>query len=190
MHELWNLRAITPAYSAVVDKWLSLLAGPDVKALRDWIIAAVDVERPCAPLYLYGNRGTGKGLFVAGLARLWTLGGPVGQADVVSDYPGRMIECPLVHADVQILDHDPDLIQAAMCDAGESLLRGMRLIVTSNGHLGTLPPNWLSIYTLDAAAEYLASFSARTANRLVEDDEIAAHALYLAEVSRDLSLPS
>jgi len=75
-------RALEPEFSPRVEMGLLLMAGPYHEQLRRWIAGLSRPDLPCRALVLSGEPHTGKSLLLVGLSRLW-LNGPANLRDVV-----------------------------------------------------------------------------------------------------------
>ena len=203
-HAVCPLRQIKPAFHPQIDHWLKLL-GPKV---IEWVAAAPRLDRQCAALYLEGPKSAGKGLLAAGLARLWTTGGPSNLKRIMSNFNADLTRCPLIFGD-EALPREKDITARFRELVGsnhrtvneknvpEYPIRGaVRVILAGNNdNLFDVSSSDLSHEDVDAVAarivhvklntdsvEYLKSLGGPTGvNDWIEKDLIAAHALWLAQ---------
>lgn len=90
---------IVPREHPQIHEWLTLIGGDHPDKLLDWLATFRQVEKPTCALYLKGPPGTGKGLFYAGLARLFAAGEFVPYSALVTDFPEELFRSLLVVAD-------------------------------------------------------------------------------------------
>jgi hypothetical protein len=93
------VRPIVPTFHPAIDQWLGILGGSESEALRTWIAYVLDLDLPCAALYMEGAPGSGKSLLAKGLARLWREGPPTMLEQVFGNWNDSLAKCPLVFAD-------------------------------------------------------------------------------------------
>jgi hypothetical protein len=93
------MRPFTPTQHPDVHAWLIAMGGDMSEKLLDWVACVTKLGQQCAAIILEGESGAGKGLFAAGLAKLWTVGPPTSFDAIVGDWNSRLTECPLVLAD-------------------------------------------------------------------------------------------
>lgn len=96
---LTPLRPLVPEADPQIDTWLRALAGPRYGDLILWLQELPDLDQPLSALYLEGPPDSGKSLFSAGLARLWTTTGPTSAVDATENFNDAIGYCPLVVAD-------------------------------------------------------------------------------------------
>ena len=65
---------ISPKKNDDVAAWLKEFAGAYHEKLLDWIATVAQLSRPTCALYIQGPPSSGKGLFCAGIASLWSSG--------------------------------------------------------------------------------------------------------------------
>lgn len=96
---------LEPVRSPIVEEFINLAAGSDAELMRDWLAALLDLENPCAGLYLEGPPRAGKGFFAAGAASLW---GHNRRPTEFEKFSGASkfsyIETPLIHLDEGVDD--------------------------------------------------------------------------------------
>jgi hypothetical protein len=96
---LTPLRKLDPLADPQIDTWLQTLAGPRYNDLILWLQELPDLDQPLSALYLEGPPDSGKSMFAAGLARLWTTTGPTSAVDATENFNDAIGYCPLVFAD-------------------------------------------------------------------------------------------
>lgn len=90
---------LDPAFDSQVDHWLRLLGGTRADRLLDWLATAPDLTRTTAALYLKGSASAGKGLFAAGLAKLWGASVAAFEDVLGSAFNSALLNCPIVFLD-------------------------------------------------------------------------------------------
>ncbi len=118
-------------HSKIVEQALSLIAGADTlqhAKLLDWLACVPMISEPCAGLYLYGKRGTGKSLIAAGCARLWRTEGLTEIDDITENFNSKLAKCPLVFADERVPkdgrgEPQTDLLRKLVQDRSRSFKR-------------------------------------------------------------------
>lgn len=175
---IWQKRDIEPARSELVEGWLAAMFAERLADVVEWLHAALDTERACPTLYLYGARGTGKTLLARGLARVWAPGEP---SDVIDFFN---VSIPLanpvclgeVPQDSEVAEHD---------GLGTRPGIGARLVLVHHTKRQlVLPEHWLVMYVRENAWRFLEGVSRERLEPLVSGDEIAAHVRWLAEQPR------
>jgi hypothetical protein len=68
------VRDLTPAYSATVERGITLLCGKHASSFRHWVGGLLRQDKPCRALIMSGDKGLGKSMLLDGLARLWLHG--------------------------------------------------------------------------------------------------------------------
>lgn len=207
------VRPIVPAYSEIVDKWLRLLGGSDIgyELLKDWITALTWQDRACKALYLEGEPGAGKSLFVEGLTRIWSKKGIVELDAAMGSFNEGITRCPLVFGDETVpenfkgqarIEELRRLITATHITLRrkyrkDTTVKGaLRIVIAANSpdlfrtldHMTKDEQNanlrrilHLKINS-DAAGRFLASL--RRVPDLKETDTVAAHALFLRDTHK------
>lgn len=89
----------TPEYDPEIAHWLSLLAGPSIDRLNQWLAAVPLLDLPCAALYLEGKKGTGKSMLALGVAKLFTDNDPPRLEDALGHFNDDLLKCPVVFGD-------------------------------------------------------------------------------------------
>lgn len=89
-------------YSAEVEEWLRLLAGPLAERLNQWLACVTMLRKPCVALYLEGGPDTGKSLFMAGVARVFSTGRPAELEGALGDFNEELLLNPIVVADERL----------------------------------------------------------------------------------------
>jgi hypothetical protein len=207
-------RPVAPARSEVAEQWLAELAGPGTRAhqkLLDWVAVVGDQSAPCAALYLHGDPGIGKGLLAHGLARIWTEDGPADLEDVMGAWNEAQLRCPLWFADERA-PRDPrgavrtEEIRSLIASERRPLrrrwndvaeVRGAGRVVFAANNAALLQVGDVTPEDVEAIAErlfyvrvrpeagaYLRSLPEGRPRELVLRDELAAHALWLAQTRR------
>lgn len=97
------IRVMDPLYDPQIARWLELLAGDQHETFLDWLASFPDLTRITAGLYVKGPPGVGKGLLCSGLARIWTMGSWTSLKAIFSNFNQKIIQCPLVVADEQVV---------------------------------------------------------------------------------------
>jgi hypothetical protein len=207
-------RPVAPRESPVAATWLAELAGPGTPAhekLLDWIAVVTDLSTPCAALYLRGLRGAGKSLLPAGLARIWSEEGPVALDLVMHQWNDAQLRCPLAFADEtapkdargnvrteeirELIQSERRPLRRRFNDTAD--IRGALRIVFAANNANLLQVGDVTPEDVDAIAErifyvrarpeagaFLRSLDPGRARALVLEDELAAHALWLAGTRR------
>lgn len=93
------LRPLAAKHHPQVQAWLEALGGSEKDRLLDWVATVTRLDMLTCALYLSGPPGTGKSLFAAGLARLWSTGGATELARIVDNFNEDLTRCPLILAD-------------------------------------------------------------------------------------------
>ncbi len=97
------LRAdLRPVHDLEIAHWLELLAGDYYEKLIDFLSVVPDLSLSLCALYFSGTKGSGKTLFVQGISKLWTKGGPATLSQVFSKFNSALAECPIIFADEYI----------------------------------------------------------------------------------------
>lgn len=136
----WTKRDIKPERSKVVEAWLSTMCGEKLPEMQEWVRTALDTDRTCPVLYLYGPPRTGKTTFAQGLSRLW------GRPGLQDDYFDGSDESP-----VCIWEFMPGDEQFIL-DKETKPNRGERLLVLCNREIKLPPVHWLAIEARSALA--------------------------------------
>lgn len=91
-------RHIEPEFSPEVDEWLKAFAGDKYESLLDWLATSTNLSKPTCALYLRGEPGTGKSMFIDAVASIWSVGATPLQ-EMLSNFNAGLLECPVVAAD-------------------------------------------------------------------------------------------
>lgn len=178
----------------------------DYDKICDWLACLLQLDTPCAALYLMGVNSVGKGLFAEGVGRLWKRG-PMGLEDAFADYNSMLADTPYVWVDENAL---PEKVKASVLlrkalAAREfiynrkyhdtSKVTGcLRMLLTANNldlfnkqkemvrreDVDALALRFVHVNVRPEAIAYLESLNPRHGD-FVEKDMIAEHALWLAE---------
>lgn len=139
---------IVPERNEQIETWLRMLAGHLEGALLDWLATFRRFDKPTSAVMLRAFPGVGKGLFIDGLARLFSAGKAVPFPEAIGSFNGLLTTCPIVVADeglvappnVNAVDELKKLvsdssIRVADKNVRATTLRGcVRVILTSNHH--------------------------------------------------------
>jgi hypothetical protein len=188
-----------------IDGWLRLLGGAQAERLLDWVAATSRLDRQACALYFDGVKSVGKNLFAAGLARLWTTGGPSELARVLDGFNDSLVSCPLLFAD-ETLPQKKGItaeLRRLIGSTSRTLRRlyvppcsldgAIRLVIAGNNDRLLDTGEELSTDDLDAvagrflyvkpdprAAEYLADLGGPPVlQHWIDEDLIAEHSLFL-----------
>ena len=200
-----------------VAEWLFLLASKDKKVyekLLDWMACLPKIEAPCAGLFLYGERGTGKSLLAHACSRLWTEEGPTELQDLAGAFNSKLAKCPVALGDEGpptdfhgnpetmllrriIQEHSRTLRRKFLPDA---VLQGaMRVVVTANNlqvliadglnltnsDIEAINERFLVVHVRDASARhYLNNLPKEKRREITHGTAIAEHALHLFETRK------
>jgi hypothetical protein len=201
------IRPLKARQHADVHRWLELLGGEHAQRLLDWVAVAPRLDRQACAIYLDGPKGCGKSLLAAGLARLWTCGGPSELGRVLSGFNDVLVTCPLIFAD-EALPQQRGItaeLRRLIGSTSRNLNRkflptcnldgAVRLIIAGNNDrlldtgedlsandLDAVAGRFLYIQAPQTAADYLSSVGGPpTVGRWITEDRIAEHALWLRE---------
>lgn len=99
-----RMRDLTPQWDPQIHGWLTALAASEKgrAALQLWLSYAVDVDRPCAALFLVGAGSTGKSLLASGLSALWEQGVGSAEKTLVGRFNDELLRTPFVVADERL----------------------------------------------------------------------------------------
>lgn len=201
------LRLLTPRNHPEVQHWLDLL-DPSQK-ITDWFAGVPRLERQLCAVYIDGPKSIGKSLLAAGLARLWTTGGPTSFRSLGS-FQDAIVNCPLIFADEALPNRKGitaeirEMIGSTSRDLNRKFLpvvtlRGaLRLVIAGNNDRILETGEELSANDLEAvasriyylktdhkAANYLKEIGGPpTVQRWIDSDAIAEHALYLRQTRK------
>lgn len=89
---------IKPIFSADVDQWLRKFFGEKYDLGIEWMSWALEVGAPICSLNLYGAPGTGKGLFVQGLAECFE-GERMNDGRVMGKFNEGLLHTPIINCD-------------------------------------------------------------------------------------------
>ena len=166
-HAVLQRPKLDPEYDANIDEWITLLGGPRVDALKNWLSLYGDLSRCLAALVLVGAPGTGKNLFAHGSGRLFSSHAPSSQRDLTGAFQSGLLKNPLVFCDEEITDSpfDRSFLAAIRADISAlsrrvnikystevDLVGATRYIIASN-HLPFRAENAASKDDADAIAE-------------------------------------
>ena len=200
---------LKPEYNPLIDKWLRIASGSDQERFLDWLATFCETDHPTAALYIKGEGGSGKGMLVQGLARLWGTA-PTMYANIIGTHNDGLAQNPLIYADEEIPSLHYGKTTSAYFRAliGNSIhnLRRMyqpsatmhgcvRLIVTANNDNALRISEDLTPEDLQAvidriiylawqneARDFLESIGGRaTTDAWVAGDAIARHVLWLQQ---------
>lgn len=115
---------LAPEYCAPIDRWLGLFGGQHADALRDWLATVTELGRGTCAVLAQGAKGTGKDLFAAGLASLWS-GTFTTFADAVSPFNPGLLRSPVVFANESL---------AVSRGLGETALDALKKMITNGEH--------------------------------------------------------
>lgn len=206
-------RDLEPRFDPDIDQWLRLIGMADVERFFDWIATVTWLKWPTAALYLSGRSSAGKGLFVDGLARLWTTGKRTDFAQAFGNFNADILGCPLVVADeglkysgasaaVRRFVGSANVTVTRKYMPTATLIGCPRLVILANNDralefkdedndledVGALAIRFLHLRVAPCATDYLRALGGRpVTERWVEDDLIAKHALFI-EKERQVSL--
>ncbi len=220
-------RPLTATFHAEVDQWFRVMTGrstpsnekvrqteaakvssgvtDDYDVICDWLACVLQLDRPCAALYLQGVNSVGKGLFADGVARLWKTG-PMGLEDAFDNFNSMLTETPFIWVDENDL---PERVRASVLlrkalaarefmykrkyhDAGK-IIGCLRMLFTANNlDLFNKAKEMLKKEDVDALALRFAHVQVRSEaitylestprhGDFVEKNMIAEHALWLQE---------
>ncbi len=202
-------RQIPPRYNPQVDRYITLLGGPDAEILKDWLALVPDVSKTLRALYLWGQKGTGKTLIANALSRLWTTGGPTKARNVIgTNFNDSLATCPLIIADEEFpKDYRGKTLTEAFRDIIFSMKHSVnrkfqdtsdlegccRMVLTANNtsllkssgdetaaDAAAINERLLLIEAGNESAKYLAEMMVTgQINQWVEGDVFAAHVLWL-----------
>lgn len=212
-----------PRYHADVDAFLRALAGRDPKPNKveagqsnnvddfdivcDWLASLVETQYPLAALYLEGETNHGKGLFAAGVAKLWRAGFiTMEDAFHKNGFNSMLAESPLVWVDENFPQgmNPSDILRRGLSqrehtytrkhkDSGKlfgcvrvlitanhptAIDRGERLTKEDHDAVGT---RYAHVKVRSAAKTFLESIGAARVASFVEAGLIAEHVLWLHE---------
>lgn len=200
------LRKITPRFNSEIDEWFRIMAGIKYSVLLDWIMYLLDLDRPCAALYLQGDKGAGKSLFATGVARIWTDGPPTMMEQTMGNWNDALTRCPLVFADEKLpkdargTTRTEDLrafiqererpLKRRFCS--DAIMRGAtRTVIAANNKnlikstdiltpedIGAIADRILHVHVGPESAAYLSLIDTST---WVDGDAIAAHCLWIVQ---------
>ncbi len=208
-------RPLEPAYDARVDEWLRALGGERAEKLLDWIAGLTWHNRPNSVLFIQGDPGVGKGLFVRGLARVWDVDAAADIKNVVKNHNDDLLRCPLVRIDEGKWDRFADVTTTLreLVTQGSrmvnpkhlklvELVGHLRFVVTANNfNIFASDRHSLTPADRDAIAERFLEIKPDPAARLLLEaiapderaaiatsDKLASHALWLA-ANRQVTSP-
>lgn len=201
------LRKITPQEHPEINAWLRLLGGDQSEKLLDWVATAMQLDRQSCAIYFAGFPSAGKNLFSAGLARLWTTGGPSELGRVLEGFNDSLVQCPLLFAD-EALPAKKGItaeLRRLIGSTSRSLRRlytptcsldgAVRLVIAGNNDrlldtgedlsandLDAVAGRFLYVQAPKEAADYLRALGGPpVVGKWITHDMIAEHALWLRE---------
>jgi len=77
---------VEPIHHPEIEAYLRLLGGDSVEKLLDWLAVFVRIEKPSPALYIHGDPGIGKGMFLCGLGLLTARKRPAEFQDALGDF--------------------------------------------------------------------------------------------------------
>lgn len=202
------LREIAPKHEPAIDEWIAAVGGDAANSLRRWIGYVTLLDRPCVAVYLDGDPGVGKTLLAKALSRLWTKAGPTSLKDALRDFNDAIMRCPFVLADEAL---PKDMLGEGTATLREyqqnttrkvnrkglpiaDMVGAIRLVLCSNNKnmietnealtnvdIDAITERILYIRAKPRAREILQSWGDAQTARLVTDDLLAAHALWLRD---------
>jgi hypothetical protein len=95
------MKKIEARENPYVAEWL-LRITEDKEAhgkILDWLACLPMIDKTCAALFFYGEKGVGKSLFAHACSRLWSQEGPTEIDDISGNFNAALARCPLVFAD-------------------------------------------------------------------------------------------
>lgn len=198
---------ITPRFDHEIAEWLAALGGDSSDLLLDWLACVSLVDRPIPILAIIGAPGTGKGLLMDGVSRLWHRGAAPDFGSVVGSFNEALAKSPLLIADEKLPAQGP---------SGVDIFEYLRNFVTTRTHtvnrknrpitqvdgcarliFASNTADGLDFFNANAAARaamaerfvylspgpevaaHLASVPQATKDRWVSGDGLAAHCLWL-----------
>ena len=212
-----------PRYHADVDSFLRAITGRDVRPNKieagqvtqnddfdivcDWLSAVVETQYPLAALYLEGETNHGKGLFAAGVAKLWRAGFiTIEDAFHKAGFNSMLAESPLIWVDENFPQgmNPSDLLRRGLSqrehtytrkhkDSGKlfgcvrvlitanhptAIDRGERLTKEDHDAVGT---RYAHVKVRSGAKTFLESIGPARVTSFVEAGLLAEHVLWLHE---------
>ncbi len=211
------MRSIEPKFHDEIQKWLDLLAGPNVEHLCRWISVLTALNRPASALFLIGAKATGKSLFAYGHAKIWTPNRPTSLEEGMGHFNDALMYCPLVFGDEMIprdfrgYSRTQELRHFVQAESrplsrkyvpNSTILGAVRVVVAANNEEVLATPEQLNTADIAAIAErflfipvanpkpvqdYLVEINPRDSG-WVDQDKIAEHALWLRDELMDDTL--
>jgi hypothetical protein len=200
-------RNLTPTYHVEIQRWLEHLGGPKAGKLLDWCATVTDLQRLTGALVFEGPPSTGKSLFAAGIARLYTTKGfTESKAVIGTPFQENLLQCPIVFGDEfhgstlelrEFLGTTTRSINRKFRDRC-TLIGAPRVILASNNpkffrvedeiteqDMRATALRFIHIHVSQQAAEYLREIGgAAKVHDWIEQDMLAEHVLYLIESRR------
>lgn len=90
-----------PMFDETIDGWLRLLFGDEPERGLDWLATLLVLNRPTCALYIRGDADIGKGLFAAGLSKIWN-SAPSKYEELIRNFQDGLSQCPLIWADEKV----------------------------------------------------------------------------------------
>ena len=141
---------IVPAYDALVDEWLYLLAGGDANPggydeLCDWLAAFPQIAKPAPAMYIQADAGVGKGMLALGLRRM-TENDVAGKFDdFLSDFQDVLYHTPFIWVDEAVTTKKPT---KRVLDTFKMIVTGEANCLNPKGTAATpLEGNWRMLIT-------------------------------------------
>lgn len=200
------LRRITPARSTFTEEWFDAAFGDQRPIVEAWLSWLPELSVPLAMLFLRGEPNTGKDLFGACCARLWSASGACRASEILgTNFNDALLRSPFVWANEEwpkidrrpVIEGFKDLISADTIPLRRKFLDNariqgyVRLLATANtdlllsGFSGTPESNAaiaqrvVRVILLPRAADFLRPYSGNRLREYVARDEFAAHVLQL-----------
>lgn len=209
-------RKLEPQEDETVDAWMRAIGGRRAEQLLDWVAGLTWLHRPNSVLFIKGDPGVGKGLFVRGLSRVWEVDQPTMMKRIVDNFNDELRRCPLVLIDEgrwskfvdvttilrELVTQPSRTVNQKFQDPLE-LVGYLRFIVTANNfNIFANDQHSLTPADRDAIAErfleidpdvlgaqdILNSLDPEERDGLASEDRIARHALWLAQ-TREVKSP-
>ena len=203
-------RPLAPVHSEVVARGIEALGAAHAEQLRHWIAGITRQDLPCRALVISGPKGVGKSLFLDGLARLWEEGAAQMSNVLGKKHNGQLTKTPFATADdstdnatetgkhlagylraavsARKQDTEPkghEIVTVEGCmrfavatnDAAQ-LINGAIAVGLNEDSFAAFADRLLHVPISDAARGW---WGEHDTDLLVAGDEIAQHALWLAE---------
>jgi hypothetical protein len=199
-------RDIKPKWHPAIDKLFRLQAQSEERymAFMAWLSNVPNLDKPLPALYFFGERGTGKSLFAAGLAKIWC-DAPLPLSQAFSRFNDAVARCPVLFGDeVTLSAQDTEKLRLFTQGQVHHLdrknhdlleLRGcVRIVLAANNDnllrthasltradIDALSERIISIETTKEVREYLESLPHDEIVSWVRDDKMAEHIMFIAE---------